>query len=79
MSPEDRRLRWLELGFTFAVQKRSDGAWSAGWRLPDGWREAMPEVAEWHDQAAGSGETVEIAYLLDQATAEPTDSVRRER
>lgn len=79
MSPEDRRLRWLELGFTFAVQKRPDGTWSAGWRLPDGWREAMPEVAEWHDRAADSGETVEFAYLLDRTTAEPPDSARGEK
>jgi hypothetical protein len=72
MSPEDRRLRWLELGFTFAVQKRRDGTWSAGWRLPDGWREAMPEVAEWRDRAAGSVETVEIdafSLIRDQRTS----------
>lgn len=65
MSPEDRRLRWLELGFAFAVQKRPDGTWSAGWRLPEGWQEAMPELAEWHNRIADSGETVEITDLLD--------------
>lgn len=60
MTPADRRLRWLELGFSFAVQKRPDGTWSAGWRLPDGWREAMPEVAKWYDRAADTEETIEI-------------------
>ncbi|WP_158881167.1 recombinase family protein [Amycolatopsis anabasis] len=68
MSSEDRRLRWIELGFQFAVQKRPDGTWSARWRLPDGWREAMPEVAEWYDRTADAGETVEITDLLDQTT-----------
>lgn len=65
MSPEDRRLRWLELGFAFAAQKRPDGTWSARWRLPDGWREAMPEVAAMFDKTADSGETIEITSLLD--------------
>ncbi|MCK2240185.1 MULTISPECIES: recombinase family protein [unclassified Crossiella] len=70
MSPEDRRLRWLELGFAFAVQKRKDGTWTAGWRLPDGWRDAMPELAQWHDRISDSGETVEIKDLLDWPTPE---------
>jgi len=78
MSPEDRRLRWLELGFTFAVQKRPDGTWSARWRLPDGWREAMPEVAKWYDRTADTGETVEITDLLDWTTMGPTESGRGE-
>ncbi|WP_336158580.1 recombinase family protein [Amycolatopsis sp. VC5-11] len=64
MTPEDRRLRWLELGFSFAVQKRSDGTWSAGWRLPDGWREAMPEVSKWLDQAIEGQQTLDIPPLL---------------
>ncbi|WP_184915753.1 recombinase family protein [Saccharothrix ecbatanensis] len=71
MSPEDRRLRWLELGFTFAVGKRADGKWSAAWRLPDGWQDAMPELAEWHDRIGSTGQTVEIADLLDWTTAGP--------
>jgi site-specific DNA recombinase len=74
MSPEDRRLRWLELGFAFAVQKRPDGTWSARWRLPDGWQEAMPEIAEWYDRTADTGETVEITDLLDWTTVEPTET-----
>jgi hypothetical protein len=78
MSPEDRRLRWLELGFAFAVQKRPDGTWSARWRLPDGWQEAMPEIAEWYDQTADTGETVEITDLLDRTTVGPTESERGE-
>ncbi|MET8845806.1 recombinase family protein [Amycolatopsis sp. NPDC004625] len=73
MSPEDRRLRWLELGFSFAVQKRSDGTWRAGWRLPDGWRDAMPEVAEWYDRAANTNETIEITELLDVPATRPTE------
>lgn len=78
MTPEDRRLRWLELGFSFAAQKRPDGTWSARWRLPDGWREAMPEVAEWYDRVADTGETVEISDLLDLPAAEPAESERGE-
>jgi site-specific DNA recombinase len=78
MSPEDRRLRWLELGFTFAAQKRPDDTLSTRWRLPDGWREAMPEVAEWYDRTADTGETIEVADLLDRATGEPTESEREE-
>lgn len=78
MSPEDRRLRWLELGFTFAVQKRPDGTLSARWHLPDGWREAMPEVAEWYDQTADTGDSIDITDLLNWPTAEPTESERRE-
>jgi DNA invertase Pin-like site-specific DNA recombinase len=77
MSPEDRRLRWLELGFTFAAQKRPDGAVSTGWRLPDGWRESMPEVAEWRNQAEIS-ETVELTHLHDWTGAEPTEPEREE-
>lgn len=78
MSPEDRRLRWLELGFAFAAQKRPDGTWSARWRLPEGWQEAMPEVAEWHDRIADTGETIDITDLLDWTTVEPTESERGE-
>ncbi|RSM64097.1 hypothetical protein DMH04_51900 [Kibdelosporangium aridum] len=76
MSPEDRRLRWLELGFAFAVQKRPDGTWSAGWRLPDGWQEAMPEIAEWAERIADTGATIEITDLLDWPTGGPTESKR---
>ncbi|MFD9888252.1 hypothetical protein ACFWY9_02835, partial [Amycolatopsis sp. NPDC059027] len=79
MSPEDRRRRWLELGFAFAVQKRPDGTWSAGWRLPDGWREAMPEIAEWYDRTADTNETIEITDLLDRTTVEPVQSERGEK
>ncbi|GAA2977428.1 recombinase family protein [Actinokineospora diospyrosa] len=68
LSSEDRRLRWLELGFTFAVQKRYDGSWSAGWRLPDGWQESMPELAKWYDRNTGA--TVDVADLLIQPPAE---------
>lgn len=65
MTPEDRRLRWLELGFTFAVQKRDDGSWLAGWRLPEGWQDAMPELAKWYDTATDTAVTVDIAELVD--------------
>lgn len=78
MSPEDRRRRWLELGFAFAVQKRNDGTLSTRWCLPDGWREAMPEIAEWYDQNADTGATIDITDLLDLPTAEPTESKRVE-
>lgn len=79
MSPEARRLRWLELGFAFAVQKRPDGTWSARWRLPDGWQEAMPEVAERrYGGLTDTGETVEVTNLLDRITEEPTESERGE-
>jgi hypothetical protein len=74
MSPENRRLRWLELGFTFAVQKRQDGTWLAGWRLPDGWQEAMPEVAEWYNRNSSIVGTLEITDLLDQTTASTEDA-----
>ncbi|UOX89693.1 recombinase family protein [Amycolatopsis sp. FBCC-B4732] len=70
MSPEDRRLRWLELGFSFAVQKRSDGTWRAGWRLPDGWREAMPEVADRYNRSAITSGTLEITDLLKPGNLE---------
>ncbi|WP_410621456.1 recombinase family protein [Amycolatopsis sp. cmx-8-4] len=62
MTSEDRRLRWLELGFSFAIQKRPDGVWKAGWQLPEGWRDAMPELAE---QVTDAGNTLEITDLLD--------------
>ncbi|WP_103335216.1 recombinase family protein [Amycolatopsis sp. CA-126428] len=62
MTPEERRTRWLELGFTFTVQKRPDGTWKAGWRLPDGWKEAMPELTE---HVPSGGESLEITDLLD--------------
>ncbi|HEX6360690.1 recombinase family protein [Actinophytocola sp.] len=74
MTPEDRRLRWLDLGFAFAAQKRPDGGVSGRWRLPEGWREAMPEIAEWYDRAV-TGETIEITDLLDWTPVEPTESV----
>ncbi|MEU4523116.1 recombinase family protein [Amycolatopsis sp. NPDC024027] len=64
MTPEDRRIRWLELGFRFAVQKRSDGAWSAGWRLPEGWREAMPELSEHFDEISRTSKTIKITKPL---------------
>jgi hypothetical protein len=78
MPPEDRRRRWLELGFAFAVQKRNDGTWSARWRLPDGWQEAMPEIVEWYDQNVDTGATIDITDLLDLTMAEPTESEREE-
>lgn len=60
LTPEDRRLRWLELGYQFAVRKTDNGI-EAGWCLPDGWREAMPEVAALVDQLPNGGpEQVEI-------------------
>jgi site-specific DNA recombinase len=65
LTPEDRRLRWLELGYQFAVQKRRDGSWVAGIRLPDGWRESMPELAEWHDRAVEAGESVSNTVLIE--------------
>lgn len=72
MTPEERRLRWLELGFEFAVQKRPDGTWSAGWRLPDGWREAMPEVAaEWDARVGDTGKAIDITGLFNQKTEGP--------
>ncbi|MFD0204881.1 MULTISPECIES: recombinase family protein [Saccharothrix] len=55
LSPEDRRLRWLELGYRFAVRKNQDRTLTAGFRLPDGWREAMPELAEYHDSVISDG------------------------
>lgn len=64
LSPEDRRLRWLELGFTFAVAKREDGSFSGGVRLPEGWREAMPEVARWRDNAT-AGDIVSVSEFLN--------------
>ncbi|GLZ39681.1 recombinase family protein [Actinokineospora sp. NBRC 105648] len=73
LTPEERRLRWLELGFAFAVQKRADGTWSAGWRLPDGWQEAMPELAHWHDRIGAGGETVEVTDLLNWSAVGSTE------
>lgn len=67
LTPEDRRLRWLDLGFTFAAQKREDGSWVTGWKLPEGWREAMPEVAE----MIPTSDIVDLTPLLNQAPAEP--------
>ncbi|MFD8492379.1 recombinase family protein [Amycolatopsis sp. NPDC059657] len=78
MSTEDRRLRWLELGFSFAAKKRPDGSWSARWCLPVGWREAMPEVADWQDRAGKTGDTIDIASLLDSITAEPAEPEHEE-
>ncbi|GAB3362636.1 recombinase family protein [Amycolatopsis echigonensis] len=65
MQPQERRLRWLELGFRFAVRKRVDGSWSARWVLPDGWREAMPEVAEWYDKTDGAAGTIDMTDLIN--------------
>ena len=48
----------------------------AGWRLPDGWRDAMPEVAEWYDRAAHINETIEITELPD---GKKVEIVRPER
>lgn len=64
LTPEERRIRRLDLGFEFAVQKRKDGTWRMGWLLPDGWREAMPEVAEWRDHHAHTGDVLEIPDML---------------
>jgi len=65
-----RRQRWLDLGFSCAVKKQPDGSWVVRWVLPEGWREAMPEVAALYDEgAAGSeatdGVSVDITPLLD--------------
>ncbi|MCK2239409.1 MULTISPECIES: recombinase family protein [unclassified Crossiella] len=73
LQSQDRRLRWLELGFQFAAKKRPDGSWSARWRLPDGWQEAMPELAAWNERVADNGATIEIADLLS-----PTPTGRTE-
>lgn len=64
MSPEDRRVRWLELGFTFAAQKRVDGTWRLSWRLPQGWKEVMPELARWHDQIDDDDNTLDVTHLM---------------
>ncbi|WP_370943154.1 recombinase family protein [Amycolatopsis sp. cg5] len=73
MSTEDRRLRWLELGFSFAAKRRPDGSLAAGWRLPDGWRDAMPEVAAWQDRAGMTGDVIDMASVLDRPTAAPAE------
>jgi site-specific DNA recombinase len=73
MSPEDRRLRWLELGFAFAAQKHTDGKLSFGWHLPEGWRESMPEVAEWYDRTGGTGDTLDITHLVDWSAVQPPE------
>jgi DNA invertase Pin-like site-specific DNA recombinase len=63
-TPEERRLRWLDLGFVFAAQKRPDGTWAASWRLPEGWMEAMPEMAEWLGRSTGIKNTIDITKFL---------------
>ncbi|MDX8033674.1 recombinase family protein [Lentzea sp. BCCO 10_0856] len=74
MSPEDRRLKWIELGFEFAVQKRHDGTWTARWNLPDGWQEAMPELIEWRDRIGHTGKTVDITDMFDWTKIGSTES-----
>jgi DNA invertase Pin-like site-specific DNA recombinase len=72
MTSADRRLRWLELGFAFAIQKRPDGTWKAGWRLPDGWQEAMPELASHVDRiTSNDDEKIQITDLPDPTAAHP--------
>ncbi|MEV8613124.1 recombinase family protein [Amycolatopsis sp. NPDC051373] len=71
LTPADRRLRWLELGFSFAAQKRSDGTWSTGWRVPDGWQVAMPEIAQWRKQATNSDKKFETADDLSRFIIDP--------
>lgn len=78
MTPEDRRLRWLELGFQFGVKKLRDGTLFGGWRLPEGWQEAMPEVAELYERNACKNEIIDITALLGPETAAPVDSARDE-
>ncbi|MGW5050176.1 recombinase family protein [Actinokineospora sp. NPDC004072] len=54
LSPEERRLRWIELGFQFAVSKNADGSLRGGFRLPDGWEEAMPELLSYRNRITGN-------------------------
>lgn len=67
--PEERRSRWIELGYEFAIQKRADGTWRAGWLLPEDWRVSMPELARWADQIAGNDRIIDITEMLDWASA----------
>lgn len=64
MVPEDRRIRWIELGYEFAIQKQEDGTWRAGWRLPEDWRESMPELLKWAHMIGPDG-VVDITDMLD--------------
>ncbi|CAM3341728.1 hypothetical protein KIPE111705_03635 [Kibdelosporangium persicum] len=68
MSPEERRVRWLELGYEFAVMKWKGNTWTARRCPPDSRHESMPEVAARFDRTAKGGdgrESIEIAVLLD--------------
>lgn len=68
LTPAERRQRWLELGFRFAVQKRDDGTGRAGWLMPEGWREEMPEVAE----TIPTGDMIDMTSQLGWTPAPPT-------
>jgi hypothetical protein len=67
LNAEDRRELWKRVGFRFAVRKTVDG-WRMGWRLPAGWREAMPEIAKMHDQVVAAGDPFERVFTLDTTT-----------
>lgn len=45
-TPQERRERWLDLGFRFAAQKHDDESMTFGWLLPEGWQDEMPELAD---------------------------------
>lgn len=64
LTPEERRLRWLDLEYQFAVLKQEDDTWVYGIHLPEGWREAMPEIAEWHDRAVAAGQAASETVLI---------------
>lgn len=66
MLPDERRARWIELGYEFAIQKGSDGTWRAGWRLPDDWRNSMPELRKWVRKISDGG-IIDITDMLDWA------------
>ncbi|WP_370942560.1 recombinase family protein [Amycolatopsis sp. cg5] len=63
---EEKRLRWLDVGFTFAPKKLPDGSVWGGWRMPEGWQEAMPEVAEWQERVGGTGDVINVTSLLEE-------------
>lgn len=74
LSPEERRIRWLDVGFQFAAQKLPNGILRAGWRLPEGWQEAMPEIANWlRNQASDTHKMIEIGNLLNWKTPDPAN------
>ncbi|RSN63031.1 hypothetical protein DMH01_10475 [Amycolatopsis sp. WAC 04182] len=64
LTPEERRIRWLDLGFAFAAQKRPDGKLVMGWLLPEGWQDAMPELAEFKDKYITENGIIDITNLV---------------